>query len=296
MLMIRSMTGFGRGEARGETVTVTVEARSVNARHLDLALRLPRALSTIEPEARRLVQSRLERGRVEITVTLAPTPGTSSTRLAVDDALARDYLAQARRVASALGLSDAVSLEWLFERPGVVRLEEAEAPSGDVTWETVAPPLASALDELVERRTAEGQRLASELRVQHAELAAAVERFAARAPAAARRREDRLRERLAAVRDSVVVDEQRVLTEVAVWVDKTDIAEEVVRLRAHLAELQLLLDKGGPVGRPLDFLLQELNREVNTVGSKADDLELSQVVLGAKGTLEKMREQVQNLE
>jgi uncharacterized protein (TIGR00255 family) len=199
-------------------------------------------------------------------------------------------------VASTLGLSEAVSLEWVLGRPGVVRLEESEAASGDVTWETLAPPLTSALDELVERRTAEGQRLAAELRVQHAELAAAVERFAERAPAAARRREERLRERLTTLRDSVVVDENRVLTEVAVWVDKTDIAEEVVRLRAHLGELQLLLDKGGPVGRPLDFLLQELNREVNTVGSKADDLELSQVVLGAKGTLERMREQVQNLE
>ena len=294
--MIRSMTGFGRGEARGETVTVTVEARSVNARHLDLALRLPRALSVLEPETRRLVQSRLERGRVEITVTLAPVPGAASARLAVADALARDYLTQARRVASTLGLSEAVSLEWVLGRPGVVRVEESEAASGDVTWETLAPPLTSALDELVERRTAEGQRLAAELRGQHAELAAAVERFAERAPAAARRREERLRERLTTLRDSVVVDEQRVLTEVAVWVDKTDIAEEVVRLRAHLAELQLLLDKGGPVGRPLDFLLQELNREINTVGSKADDLELSQVVLGAKGTLERMREQVQNLE
>jgi uncharacterized protein (TIGR00255 family) len=294
--MIRSMTGFGRGEARGETVTVTVEARSVNARHLDLALRLPRVLSGLEPETRRHVQSRLERGRVEITVTLVPVPGASSVRLAVDDALARDYLTQARRVASTLGLSDAVALEWVLERPGVMRLEESEAASDDVTWEMLEPPLTSALDELVERRTAEGQRLAAELRGHHAELTTAVERFAERAPAAARRREERLRERLATLRDSVVVDEQRVLTEVAVWVDKTDIAEEVVRLRAHLAELQLLLDKSGPVGRPLDFLLQELNREINTVGSKADDLELSQVVLGAKGTLERMREQVQNLE
>jgi uncharacterized protein (TIGR00255 family) len=294
--MIRSMTGFGRGEARGETVTVTVEARSVNARHLDLALRLPRVLSGLEPETRRHVQSRLERGRVEITVTLVPVPGASSVRLAVDDALARDYLTQARRVASTLGLSDAVALGWVLERPGVMRLEESEAASDDVTWEMLEPPLTSALDELVERRTAEGQRLAAELRGHHAELTTAVERFAERAPAAARRREERLRERLATLRDSVVVDEQRVLTEVAVWVDKTDIAEEVVRLRAHLAELHLLLDKSGPVGRPLDFLLQELNREINTVGSKADDLELSQVVLGAKGTLERMREQVQNLE
>jgi uncharacterized protein (TIGR00255 family) len=295
MLMIRSMTGFGRGEARGEAATVSVEARSVNARHLDVALRLPRALTGLEPEARRIVQARLERGRVEVTVTLVPFPGASRPRLVVDESLAREYLAHARRLGEGLGVENEVSLGWLLERPGVLRIDEAEPATEAIGVVPVGEAIGRALDELVERRAAEGQRLAVELRAQLVELGEAVDHMAARAPAAARRREERLRERLAGLLAGAV-DEQRVLTEVAVWVDKTDVAEEIVRLRAHLGEFQLLLDKGGPVGRPLDFLIQELNREVNTVGSKADDLELSQLVLGAKGLIEKMREQVQNLE
>jgi len=165
-----------------------------------------------------------------------------------------------------------------------------------VPWPMLEQALARALDELVERRTAEGERLAQDLRSLHAELAAIVDTMAARAPTGVARREERLRERLRALLGAAVVDEARILTEAALWADKADIAEELTRLRAHLAELALVLDKGGAIGRPLDFLLQELGREVNTVASKADDLELSQAALAGKGVLEKMREQVQNLE
>jgi len=163
-------------------------------------------------------------------------------------------------------------------------------------WPALAEALGLALDELVTRRAAEGERLGQELRTLHGELAALVATLAARAPAAVARREERLRERLRALLGEAAVDEARILTEAAVWADKADVVEEVVRLRAHLAEFLLLLDKGGPVGRALDFLLQELHREVNTVGSKADDLEMSQAMLAAKGVLERIREQVQNLE
>src|SRR5262245_38636272 len=126
MLMIRSMTGFGRGEARGEAASVSVEARSVNARHLDVALRLPRALTGLEPEARRIVQARLERGRVEVTVTLVPFPGASTPRLVVDESRAREYLAHARRLGEGLGVENEVSLGWILERPGVIRIDDAE--------------------------------------------------------------------------------------------------------------------------------------------------------------------------
>jgi uncharacterized protein (TIGR00255 family) len=160
----------------------------------------------------------------------------------------------------------------------------------------LADALGRALDELVARRTAEGERLVDALRNLHAELAAAVDIVAARAPASAKRREERLRERLRALLADTVIDEARIVTEAAIWADKADVTEEVARLRAHLTEFTLLLDKGGPVGRALDFLIQELNREVNTVASKADDLETSQAALAAKGVLEKIREQVQNLE
>ena len=294
--MVRSMTGFGRAEASGESIAVTVEARSVNHRHLDVALRLPRAFAALELEARRLVQSRLERGRVDVNVQLTPLGGGAAQRVQVDAALAREYVARARALALELGLEGAPNLAWVLERPGVVRLEEPEPVEPVAPWPLLAEALGRALDELVARRTAEGDRLADALRTLHAELTAAVAAVAARAPVTAARREERLRERLRVLLAETAIDEARIVTEAAIWADKSDVTEELARLRAHLAEFTLLLDKGGPVGRPLDFLIQELNREVNTVGSKADDLEMSQAALTAKGVLEKIREQVQNLE
>jgi uncharacterized protein (TIGR00255 family) len=297
--MARSMTGFGRAEVRGDTLVVTVEARSVNHRHLDVAVRLPRALAAMELDARRAVGGRLERGRVDVTVQITPVAGQPTQRVVTDAALAREYVARARTLAIELsdaGVGGDVPLQWVLERPGVVRLDDGEPADAVVPWTMVEEALGRALGELVERRGAEGERLARELRNLHGELGAIVETMAARAPAGARRREERLRERLASLLGAGGVDEARILTEAAVWADKADIAEELTRLRAHLAELGLVLDKGGAVGRALDFLLQELGREVNTVASKADDLELSQAALAAKGVLEKMREQVQNLE
>jgi uncharacterized protein (TIGR00255 family) len=296
--MIRSMTGFGRAEVRGDTLVVTVETRSVNHRHLDIALRLPRALAALELEARRLVASRLERGRIDVAVQVALV-AESTQRVVADAALAREYVARARALGaelSDLGVTGAITLEWLLQRPGVIRMEETELTEVVVPWSSLEQALARALDELVERRAAEGERLAQDLRSLHTELMSILETMAARAPASVARREERLRERLRALLGAAGLDESRILTEAAVWADKADIAEELTRLRAHLAELALVLDKGGPVGRTLDFLLQELGREVNTVASKADDLELSQAALAGKGVLEKMREQVQNLE
>ena len=297
--MIRSMTGFGRAEVRGDTLVVLVEARSVNHRHLDVALRLPRTLTALEIEARKVIAARLERGRIDVSVVATPVVGQSTQRVITDHVLAREYAARARALANDLddvGLAGSVTLQWLLERPGVIRLEDSEPVEASVPWPLLQAALSRALDELVERRTAEGERLAQELRSLHAELTTIVDTMAARAPAAVTRREERLRERIRSLLGGAGVDEARILTEAAVWADKGDITEELTRLRAHLAEWALVLDKGGPVGRPLDFLLQELDREVNTVASKADDLELSQAALAGKGVLEKMREQVQNLE
>ena len=297
--MVRSMTGIGRAELRGDTLVVTVEARSVNHRHLDVALRVPRALAALELDARRATAARLERGRVDVSVQVAAVNEQASQRIVTDTALAREYVARARALAAEvadLGVTGGVTLEWLLHRPGVVRTEEAEPADVVVPWAVLEQALGRALDELVARREAEGERLGQELRSLHAELAATVDIMAGRAPAAVARREQRLRERLQALLGAAGVDEGRIVTEAAIWADKADITEELARLRAHLAELALVLDKGGAVGRPLDFLLQELGREVNTVASKADDLELSQAALAGKGVLEKMREQVQNLE
>jgi uncharacterized protein (TIGR00255 family) len=290
------MTGFGRAEGVGPAFLLTVEVRSVNHRHLDVSIRLPAALAALEPAARRLVQSRLERGRVEVTVQLVPQGGGAAAEVAVDPDLARRYVEQARALAATLGLAGEPSLAWVLEQPGVLRLAEPPRPEPDAVGPVLEATLGRALDDLVARRAAEGATLGAELRGLRSELLGLVAAMTARAPLAAARREERLRERVRALVGEVGVDEGRLATEVAVWAQKTDVTEELTRLRVHLDELGLMLDKGGPVGRPLDFLLQELNREVNTLAAKADDLELAQAALAAKGILEKMREQVQNLE
>jgi len=289
------MTGFGRAEVSGGGAVVTVEARSVNHRHLDVALRLPRALTSFEPDLRRLVASRVERGRVDIAVQVAPAAGAAPQRVRMDAALAREYIDQARTFARDVGVTGEVTLAWLLERPGIVRMEEIEPVEGSV-WPALADAVGAALDELVTRRTIEGDVLAIELRRLLTDLRAEVDTIATRAPAAVARREERLRERVRSVLGGAGVDEGRIITEVAIWADKTDVTEELARLRAHLDQVAAALDKGGALGRPLDFLIQELGREVNTASAKADDLELSQATIAAKGVLEKMREQVQNLE
>ena len=296
LLMIRSMTGFGRAEATTDVCTITVEARSVNHRHLDLAIRLPRTLASLEPGVRRALQQRLERGRVDVKVQLGPGAGVSSQRIVIDEGLARQYADRARELAIELELGGDVSLTWVLERSGVLRMEEVELPDADSVWPTLETALTGAIDGLVNQRITEGAAMAAALDALRNELVGHVDAMVVRAPAGAARREERMRERIKALLDGAGVDEGRILTEAAIWAEKSDVAEELARLRAHLDQLRLTLDKGGPVGRPLDFLLQELNREVNTVASKADDLELSQTALAAKGVLEKMREQVQNLE
>lgn len=293
--MIRSMTGYGRAEVAGEKIAVTVEARSLNHRHLDIALRLPRSLAPLELEARRLIQGQIQRGRLDVSASvrsLAEGPGA----LALDAALARHYLEQMRALGETLGLRSAPTLEWLLERPGVVTLGEAEPIAPEVGWPVLAQALTRAMEELVARREAEGDALAKELAALYEALATDVRRLEARAPVAQAQRAERARERIRALLGEVPVDEGRLAMEVAVWAEKTDVSEELARLRAHLGQFASLLREGGPVGRALDFLVQEMNREVNTLASKASDLELSQLALACKGHLERIREQGQNVE
>jgi uncharacterized protein (TIGR00255 family) len=294
--MIRSMTGYGRAEASGPRLAVSVECRSVNHRHLDIALKLPRALTAFEAEARRLVQAVVQRGRVDVSATLGAAGGATLTPLSVNIAQAREYEAAARALASELGHTPALRIEWLLGQPGVLSREPEATVSPEEGWALLADALSRALGELVARREAEGRALAQELTGLHEALAARVGQVAARAPEAQARRAARLRERVQALLGETALDEGRLATEIAALADRADITEELARLRVHLGELRALLGSDAAVGRPMDFLIQEVNREVNTVGSKADDLEISQAVIAAKSTLEKIREQVQNIE
>ena len=294
--MIHSMTGYGRAEATGVRMVLTVECKSVNHRHLDVSLKLPRVLTAFESDARRLVQSAVQRGRVDVSCALSPVEGTVLNPLAVNLAQAREYADAARQVAESLDLADGPSLAWVMGQPGVLTREEQTPLAPDDAWPLLERALSAALEELVGRRQTEGTALAQELVTLGSLLAGYVDAVAQRAPAAVERRAARLRERMHAMVGSAEVDPARLAAEVAVWADKTDVSEELARLRAHLAQLTALVSGEGPVGRTLDFLIQEIHREVNTIGSKADDLEIAQAVITAKSTLEKMREQVQNLE
>ena len=293
--MIRSMTGYGRAEAAGARTILSVECKSVNHRHLDVSLKLPRVLGAFEADARRLIQAAVQRGRVDVSAVVTAAEGTVLNPLTVNVVQAKEYAEAARTLAQALDLGDRPSLGWVMAQAGVLTREE-QAPLCPEAWPLLERALSAALAELVERRETEGRALGQELAGLGATLAGHVDTVAQRAPMAVERRAVRLRERMQAMLAGAEIDQARLATEIAVWADKTDVSEELARLRAHLTQLTALLAGDGPVGRTLDFLIQEINREVNTIGSKADDLEISQAVIAAKSTLEKMREQGANLE
>lgn len=294
MPTIASMTGYGRAEVRGERLAVTVEARSLNHRYLEVSLRLPRPLTGQEQEVRRLVQGRFSRGRFDLTVALrrlAAGPGT----VRVDLALAQEYLARAREVAQACHLDEDLTLVDLLQCPGVLVVEEAEGEDreGDLLLKEAAD---QALTELERMRQAEGATLAAELEGHLVALETWIEEISALVPQAAARQRERLLARVRDLLGAIPLDEVRIAQEVALWAAKADVAEEVARLRSHVTQARGLLARGGPVGRSLDFLVQEMQREVSTIAAKADDGEVTHQTLGARAELERLREQIQNLE
>lgn len=296
MGLVVSMTGYGRGEARSARSALTVEARSLNHRFLETSLKLPRPLAAHEPELRRLVQGRVARGRVDVTVSVRRAAGAAPA-MRTDLALGQEYARQARALADATGLPAALTVADLLRLPGVVSLEEAapDAEDGEsaVLLKTAAD---DALDELCRMRQAEGAALARELGAHLDALGAWVSETDRALPAALTRIQGRLRERVEALLGETPADPGRLAQEVAILATRTDVAEELARLASHLEQFRALLRDGGAVGRQLDFLAQELHREVNTVASKVDDAELVAGVLEARTLIERIREQVQNVE
>ncbi|MGE5552690.1 MAG: YicC/YloC family endoribonuclease [Betaproteobacteria bacterium] len=292
--MVRSMTGFGRGEAVQGRYRVTVEARAVNHRFLDVAPRLPKAATGFEDKVRAMVAGRLSRGRVEVFVSLEEAEEVPRP-VRVDIPLARGYREALEELRAALALPGETTLEMLLNMPGVVAVEETTDP--ETLGEALQEALTLALEELVRMREAEGLRLRADLEQRLATVGGAVETIAARAPAVVEEYRTRLEERVREVLGNFPVDEGRLLQEVALVADRISIAEEVVRLRSHLSEAAAILaGDEAAVGRKFDFLVQEMNREINTIGSKANDVQIAREVIAVKAELEKIREQVQNIE
>jgi uncharacterized protein (TIGR00255 family) len=299
---ISSMTGYGRAEARGERVAAVAEARSVNHRFLDINIKVPRGLAVLEGDLRRLIQGRAARGRFDVSVTTQRTK-VSGAEVRTDAALALRYVREARVLRDATGVTGDVTLADLLRAPGVFSVEEGDEPEaetgpGGLPSEVlvIRAAVESAVETLARMRLTEGLALAEELASQVGLLAAWVDEVEALLPVALRRIQDRMRERIEALLRETPVDPGRLAQEVATWAAKSDVAEELARLRSHCAQARTLLADGGAVGRQLDFLAQELHREVNTIASKADDQELVARALQARTLVERIREQVQNVE
>ncbi|MBC7104800.1 MAG: YicC family protein [Firmicutes bacterium] len=291
--MVRSMTGFGRGEAIVNDCHVVVELKALNHRYQEVVFRLPRALAPLEERLRRLVRERVLRGRVEGTLSVG-AGGMKIQQVRVEPALAGAYYRAIRELQALLGLDGRVGLEHLISLPGVLSLEEGT--DAEVWWPAAERAAALAVDSLVAAKEAEGERLAEDIRWRIRQVERLGEEIAARAPAVVEEYRARLNRRLREWLEGGAIDEDRLAAEVAIFAERCDVTEETVRLRSHVAQFLATMEGQGPVGRQLDFLLQEMLREVNTVGAKAGDLAVRRAVLLAKGELERIREQVQNLE
>jgi uncharacterized protein (TIGR00255 family) len=289
------MTGFGRGEAPVPGGRVVVEARSVNHRFSEVALRLPARYASMDPRLRKLVGEHVARGRVDLTVTVQ-TEDAAGGGPAIDWAVAEGLRARLEELKRRLGLPGEVDLALLASQRGVFTAEE---PAGDASWEPLAEAARAALAGLRSMRADEGAALAADVEARLSRMAGLVDEVAARAPAIPVEYRDRLAARVQALLGEgagVRLDPGRLEQEVALLADRADISEELTRFRSHLAQLRELLRAPEPVGRKLEFLLQEVHREVNTMGSKSSDLAITRAVLELKAELEKLREQAANVE
>ncbi len=295
-MSLTSMTGRGVAAAAGRLARVEVELSSVNRKQLDVDVGLPRCLASFAAPVQQRVQSRLARGRVTGEIRATWTEAAQASGVRVDLGLARAAVEALRAAAKKLDLPDDLQASDLLALPGLVTLERS-ARDLETLWPLVRQALDAALAKLQAMRKKEGAALGRDLRARLATLRKLAREIAARAPGvAATYRANLLARIAAALPGSDLAADERLLKEVALFADKADVAEELVRLDSHFRQAEDLLKQGGVVGRALDFLVQEMGREINTVGSKANDAEIARRVVAAKAELERFREQVQNVE
>ena len=293
---MKSMTAFGRGEAEGSGCKMSVELRTLNHRFLDLHLRMPRSLMGLEDRLRQLISTLISRGRVELTVSLAYL-GQKPRSLVADQALLHDAAAILSAIQEEYTLPEPWGWDQLLHFPEVVALQETSTTDDEALWSVLGPAVQQALDLIDGMRQREGEHLQAELVRLLQRVAQHVETIAQRAASVPQSYRDKVTARLAQLLpETNPVDPQRLAQEVALLADRADITEELARLASHLKQFHLTLAAKTPVGRKLDFVIQEMNREVNTIGSKSADVAMSQAVIEIKSDLERVREQIQNLE
>jgi uncharacterized protein (TIGR00255 family) len=292
--MLKSMTGFGRGEGDTTLGKVIAESRSVNHRYCDINIKLPKRLSLFENRIKEIIRSQVSRGRIDVSLRL-DSPGEERVQLSADLDLAEQYYRVLHDLKERLRLKDEITLSLLA---GAKDLIVAKEDLGDIEpyWQEILPVLIQSLKNMDDMKRLEGESLGRDLQQRLENITERLQRIKQQFPLRLRAFFKRLQDRLRSVLEGIETDPLRFQQEVAFLAERTDITEEIVRAESHLAQFKNLLEGNDPVGRKMDFLLQEIHREVNTVSAKANDAEISQSVVEIKSELEKIREQVQNVE
>ena len=292
--MISSMTGCGRATVASDGREITIELKSVNHRYLDLAFRMPRHIGFIEDVLRQLLTEQLSRGHVDIFVNYRNTR-TDARTVVIDEALMGAYLSAARKAAAQYELRDDITLSAAMRFPDVTDVIEAEEDR-DAVAALAREAALRAVTAMKRMRAGEGERLCNDLLNRVTTVESIAGKIDVRAPFVVEEYRTKLSERIESMLGGVEVDRTRLATEVALFADKASINEELVRLASHITEMRKVLGADEAAGRRLDFIVQEMNREFNTIGSKANDAEITSLVIAGKGEIEKIREQVQNIE
>ena len=292
--MIRSMTGYGRGQQLLHGRSITVEIRSVNHRYFEFSCRTPRGCAFLEDRLKRTLQQAISRGKVEVSLTLQ-TVESRSGAVAVDHALAGQYLTALRALGAEYGLTDDLTLSTVARLPDLFTVCRGEEDEEELAADVLSV-LQEALDRFVAMQEAEGERLRADVLSRLLALEEHLAFVEERSPQTVAEYRARLTAKLNELLGGAVADEARILTEAAIVADRLAVDEETVRLHSHIAQLRGILDCAEPVGRKLDFLVQEMNRETNTIGSKCSDTAIAGHVVEMKSEIEKIREQIQNIE
>ena len=294
MKLIKSMTGYGRATKTLHGRESTVELRSVNNRYLDCTVKLPRSFSFAEEAVKQMVKASVSRGKVDVFVSVV-TQAAEDVQVSLNVPVLEGYLKAMRAMVDTYGVRDEITTAALSRLPEVFLVEKPEADQEELKADLLAV-VEMALAAYDTMRTVEGGALEADLRSRKATILSLVEQVEAGNPQTVADYRARLEAKMREVLENTAIDESRILTEAAIFADKVAVDEETVRLRSHLSQMEEMLTTGGATGRKLDFLLQEMNREANTIGSKCTDVRLARVVVDIKAELEKIREQTQNIE
>ncbi len=292
--MIKSMTGFGRCLETVGGKDILVEIKSVNHRYYEFSARVPRAYGYLEEKLKGFLQGRISRGKVEVGVTVYNTSAENES-IEVNRDVAKQYISALRSANEELGLTDDLTLSKLMRLPDIFNVRKAEDDE-DAVWESVKTVAGKALDNFIAMREAEGGKMRDDVLSRLEYITELVGKIEQKSPETTEKYRKRLYDKLSDILNDKNIDEQRIVTEAAIFSEKTAVDEETVRLRSHIHQCRELLDSDEAVGRKLDFLIQEFNREANTIGSKAQDVEITKIVVELKSEIEKIREQIQNIE